>query len=155
MDTMNISLPDELRINVEQKMKSGAYSTASEYIKDLIRKDFEREQLRNLILEGVESPLGSIVGEKYLRGKTEINKGQWSLIKSALLILKSKVDHARNLRERKPDLFNFKFIRDDYLQEMAKKFSKSQPLFSKMISDFITWIDENIQKYGSIYILRI
>lgn len=28
-------------------------------------------------------------------GKTEINKEQLSLIKSALLILKSKVDHAK------------------------------------------------------------
>ncbi|AZS49896.1 hypothetical protein DM558_03485 [Entomomonas moraniae] len=88
-------------------------------------------------------------------GKTEIDKEQWSLIKSALLILKSKVDHAKNLRELKPDLFDFKFISDDYLQEMAKKFSKSQPPFSQMISDFITWADENIQKYGSIYILGI
>lgn len=88
-------------------------------------------------------------------GKTEVNKEQWSFIKSALLILKSKVDHAQNLREIKPDLFDFKFIMDEYLQEMAKKFSKSKPLFSQMISDFIAWIDENIQKFGSIYILGI
>lgn len=88
-------------------------------------------------------------------GTTEINREQWLLIKSALLILKSKVDHVQNLRELKPDLFDFKFIYEDYLQEMAKKFSTFKPLFSQMISDFITWVDDNIQKYGSIYILGI
>lgn len=76
MDTMSISLPDELRIHVEQKVKSGAYSTGSEYIQDLIRKDFEREQLRNLIIEGVESSLGTVVDEKYLNAcRNRINNG--------------------------------------------------------------------------------
>lgn len=76
MSTINISLPDELRIHVEQKMKSGAYSSGSEYIKYLIRKDFEREQLRNLITEGGDSSLGSVVDEKYLNVcRDRINNG--------------------------------------------------------------------------------
>lgn len=66
MSTMNISIPEVLRVHVEQKVKEGLYSTNSEYVKELIRKDLEREQLRNLIIEGINSPIGSVVDENYL-----------------------------------------------------------------------------------------
>ncbi len=66
MSTMNISIPDSLRDHVEQKVKQGLYSTNSEYVKELIRKDLEREQLRGLIMDGINSPVGSVIDEKYL-----------------------------------------------------------------------------------------
>ncbi|MWP50103.1 MULTISPECIES: hypothetical protein [unclassified Gilliamella] len=88
-------------------------------------------------------------------GITEVNKEQWFLIKSALIKLKQKVDKSAKLIELKNDLFDFKFIFDDDLQEVTKNFSKYKSFFSQMISDFITWIDENIHKHGSIYILGI
>ncbi|WP_239373022.1 hypothetical protein [Snodgrassella gandavensis] len=89
-------------------------------------------------------------------GTTEVNKKQWFSIKSELIKLKYKVDHSQKLNELKHDLFDFKFIfDDDDLQEMTKNFSQYKLPLSQMISDFITWIDGNIQKYGSIYILGI
>ncbi|WP_417516646.1 type II toxin-antitoxin system ParD family antitoxin [Minwuia sp.] len=39
MATMNVSLPDEMREWVEQQAKSGRYSNASDYVRDLIRHD--------------------------------------------------------------------------------------------------------------------
>ena len=42
MTTMNISLPDAMRAFVEQKVASGGYSTASEYIRELVRADQKR-----------------------------------------------------------------------------------------------------------------
>jgi antitoxin ParD1/3/4 len=52
---MNISLPESLKLFVEQKVEEGTYSTNSEYIKELIRKDLDRERLRSLLLVGAES----------------------------------------------------------------------------------------------------
>lgn len=56
MSTMNISLPESLKELVEDKVQNGTYSTNSEYVKDLIRKELEREKLRNILLEGARSP---------------------------------------------------------------------------------------------------
>jgi antitoxin ParD1/3/4 len=41
MATMNISLPDEMKALVERRVKSGLYANASDYIRDLIRDDFD------------------------------------------------------------------------------------------------------------------
>lgn len=41
---MNVSLPDELKLFVDERVGSG-YGSTSEYIRDLIRRDREREQL--------------------------------------------------------------------------------------------------------------
>lgn len=56
MSTMNISLPESLKEFVEDKVQNGTYSTNSEYVKELIRKELEREKLRNILLEGAKAP---------------------------------------------------------------------------------------------------
>ena len=43
MATMNISLPDQMKEWVEAQSESGRYSNASDYVRDLIRRDQERE----------------------------------------------------------------------------------------------------------------
>lgn len=89
-------------------------------------------------------------------GTTEISKRQWLLIRSALLLLQYKLENVKNLYELKPDLSNFKFVFDKFwLKDMVDNFPQYKITFSKMISDLCTWIDENIQKYGAIYILGI
>ena len=58
MATMNISLPDTLREFVEEQVAEGGYSTASEYVRELIRADQKRraeERLETLLLEGLQS----------------------------------------------------------------------------------------------------
>ena len=55
MTTMNISLPDGLRSFVEQQVSAGTYSSTSEYLRELIRKDNERVRLRDLLFAGAES----------------------------------------------------------------------------------------------------
>ena len=58
MTTMNISLPDSMRAFIEQKIAQGGYSTASEYIRQLVREDQKRaaqERLGQLLLEGIDS----------------------------------------------------------------------------------------------------
>lgn len=41
MATMNVSLPDPMKRWVEAQVKTGLYSNASDYVRDLIRKDQE------------------------------------------------------------------------------------------------------------------
>jgi antitoxin ParD1/3/4 len=47
MATMNISLPDKLKDIVAERVESGVYANASDYVRDLIRRDAEAiERLR-------------------------------------------------------------------------------------------------------------
>ncbi len=39
MASMNISLPDPLRDHVQTRVDSGLYASASDYVRDLIRRD--------------------------------------------------------------------------------------------------------------------
>lgn len=44
MATLNISLPDQLREWVSTQIESGRYSSASDYLRDLIRNDLRAQQ---------------------------------------------------------------------------------------------------------------
>lgn len=59
MATMNVSLPDRMKAWVEAQANQGQYSNASDYVRDLIRKDQERQTaiatLQAAITEGIES----------------------------------------------------------------------------------------------------
>lgn len=56
MGTMNISLPDTLRSFVDEQVGARGFGTSSEYVRELIRRDQERQHLRNLLLDGAASP---------------------------------------------------------------------------------------------------
>jgi antitoxin ParD1/3/4 len=43
MATMNISLPDAMKDWVEQRAETGSYSNSSDYVRDLIRRDQQRQ----------------------------------------------------------------------------------------------------------------
>ena len=59
MATMNVSLPDQMKAWVEEQARGGRYGNASDYVRDLIRRDQEREaaiaELQALVNEGIES----------------------------------------------------------------------------------------------------
>jgi antitoxin ParD1/3/4 len=58
MQSMNISLPDPLKQFVDGQIAEGRYSSASEYVRELIRADEKRkaeERLETLLLEGMNS----------------------------------------------------------------------------------------------------
>ena len=55
MESMNISLPEPLKAFVDSQISTGRYSSASEYVRELIRADEKRkadEQLESLLLAG-------------------------------------------------------------------------------------------------------
>jgi antitoxin ParD1/3/4 len=60
MPTMNISLPDSLKTFVDEQVAGRGYGTISEYMRELIRRDQDKERLRALLLDGAESePAGA------------------------------------------------------------------------------------------------
>ena len=65
MSTMNISLPDSLKEYADEQVGECGYSTSSEYVRELIRKDQQRKHLRAVILEGATSGLSAPADAHY------------------------------------------------------------------------------------------
>ena len=77
MQTMNISLPDQLKEFVDNQVGSGRFSSVSEYVRDLIRDDEKRktqEKLEALLMEGIQSS-----------GPTEMTRQDWDDIRREAL----------------------------------------------------------------------
>lgn len=59
MATMNVSLPGPMKDWVEAQADTGRYSNASDYIRDLIRRDQERQDeiahMQGLVTQALES----------------------------------------------------------------------------------------------------
>ena len=62
MATMNVSLPDQMKAWVESQAETGRYSNASDYVRDLIRRDQDRQakiaNMQRLVTEALESGEG-------------------------------------------------------------------------------------------------
>lgn len=82
MESMNISLPEPLKQFVDGQISTGRYSSASEYVRELIRADERRkaeEQLEALLLAGLQ-------GEA-----TELSPDDWrALRKEAMAKVKAR-----------------------------------------------------------------
>ena len=65
MPTMNISLPESLRAFVEEQVSQRRYGTTSEYVRDLIRRDQDRQHLRDLLLAGANSEPDPVADGRY------------------------------------------------------------------------------------------
>jgi antitoxin ParD1/3/4 len=62
--TMNVSLPPDLKKWLDGQVKSGGYGTASEYLRDLLRRARDRHLRRridSLLIEAVESGATTIM----------------------------------------------------------------------------------------------
>jgi antitoxin ParD1/3/4 len=73
--TLNISLPKKLRAKVERKIAREAYGSASEYVRDLIRKDLSSEAIAKvdeLLLQGLHSGPGQPVTKKWWRERMAV-----------------------------------------------------------------------------------
>jgi antitoxin ParD1/3/4 len=68
MPTMNISLPDSLKDFVDGQVAQRGYGTSSEYVRELIRKEQDRQQLQGLLLAGAASPQTTPADREYFDG---------------------------------------------------------------------------------------
>lgn len=76
MQSMNISLPDPLKQFVDGQIAQGRYSSASEYVRELIRADEKRkaeDELEAKLLEGLNS------------AKTALTAVEWKAIRAEAL----------------------------------------------------------------------
>ena len=64
MATMNVSLPDKMKQWVEAQVETGRYGNASDYVRDLVRRDQERAEARDeferLVEEGIASGVSDL-----------------------------------------------------------------------------------------------
>ena len=65
MSTMNISLPDQLKSFVDERVSSSGYGTSSEYLRELIRRDQDRLRLRAMMLDAASSPITGEADKQY------------------------------------------------------------------------------------------
>ena len=70
MAQMNVSIPDKLKGWAESRVAEGRYSSTSDYIRDLVRRDQEQEEklraLRAAIDEGLASGMSDRDPFEYL-----------------------------------------------------------------------------------------
>jgi len=79
MATMNVSLPEPMKDWVEAQSRTGRYANASDYVRDLIRKDQDRAekiaQMQQLINEGLDSGEGSRTMDQLREDAIRMAKG--------------------------------------------------------------------------------
>ncbi len=76
MESMNISLPEPLKQFVDGQISTGRYSSASEYVRELIRADEKRkaeERLEAKLMEGLHS------------AEHELTPADWSALRKEAL----------------------------------------------------------------------
>lgn len=64
MATMNVSLPTPMKEWVEAQAETGRYANASDYVRDLIRRDQERSGKITAMERAVDDGLKSGVGKR-------------------------------------------------------------------------------------------
>ncbi len=62
---MNISLPETLKSFVDEQVAGRGFGTSSEYVRELIRRDQDRQRLRGLLLDGASSAIGTTADTGY------------------------------------------------------------------------------------------
>ena len=67
MATMNVSLPDPMKDWVEDQVKTGHFSNASDYVRDLIRRDQEYQEQREALIKALVSGEKSGVSERTIK----------------------------------------------------------------------------------------
>ena len=68
---MNISLPDDLKTYVDLRITSDGYGTSSEYLRELIRHDRDRQQFRQYLLDGMNGPAAGAMDAAYFAALRE------------------------------------------------------------------------------------
>lgn len=59
MAQMNISLPDGLKSWIEARVAEGRYSSSSDYVRDLVRREQEAEEKLRILRAAIEEGLAS------------------------------------------------------------------------------------------------
>lgn len=61
MSTIKISLPETLKSFVDSQVADCDYTSSSEYVRELVRREHNRVHLREMLFEGAASPVSETV----------------------------------------------------------------------------------------------
>ena len=75
MATLNVSLPDEMRAFVDGEVARGDYGTASAYVQQLIRRDRRRAEVRQMMIDGLESGSAGVYDDAFRQRLRDRAKG--------------------------------------------------------------------------------
>lgn len=64
MAQMNVSIPDKLKSWAEERVAEGRYSSTSDYIRDLVRRDQEREERLRRLQAAIDEGRASGVSDR-------------------------------------------------------------------------------------------
>ncbi len=74
---MNISLPDDLKSFVDHRISTEGYGSSSEYMRELIRRDRDRAEFRQYLLDGVNAkPLGRMDADYFAALRKTLKPGR-------------------------------------------------------------------------------
>ncbi len=76
MATMNISLTDDLKQFVDEQVAAKSYTSTSEYLRELIRRQRDIERLRQMIDEGLNSGPGVVADDAWFERMRARAKGR-------------------------------------------------------------------------------
>jgi len=77
MATLNISIPDQMREWINSQTQNGKYTSASDYLRDLVRSDQRaREELDKMLVEGLESGPAIEPNFEYWKNKKDALKSR-------------------------------------------------------------------------------
>ena len=77
MATLNISIPDHMREWINSQTQNGKYTSASDYLRDLVRSDQRaREELDNMLVKGLESGTAIEPNAEYWKDKKDALKSK-------------------------------------------------------------------------------
>lgn len=67
MAQMNISIPDKLKGWAESRVAEGRYSSTSDYVRDLVRRDQETEEARRRLKAAIDEGLASGISDRTIK----------------------------------------------------------------------------------------
>ena len=71
--TMNVSLPEPLKDYVDNRISTGVYGSASEFVREAIREKLERDQAKSILaaklVQGLDSGAPSPFTNNYFKAK--------------------------------------------------------------------------------------
>ena len=68
MAILTLPLPDELKSFLDKEADMRGHADAGDYVLALIEKERQRQELRALVQEGLDSPHGRMADDAYLDG---------------------------------------------------------------------------------------
>jgi antitoxin ParD1/3/4 len=72
MVPLHLSLSEKLKAFVDSQVAARGYATSSDYVSELIRRDEDREHLREMLLTGEASPPDRVADAAYFDAMREL-----------------------------------------------------------------------------------